>query len=127
MAETQVDITIDKNADDVWAIIRDFGGLPKWSPGIETCRVEGDDRIIAMSGMEITEHLFRLDDDARVLVYGVTAGAPFEHHRVTITVSPEGDNSHVTWDVEVKPDEMAPMMKDMYGKGLAALKKYAES
>src|SRR3954451_14421614 len=108
MAETQGDITIDKSADDVWALVRDFGGLPKWSPGIESCRVEGEDRIIAMSGMEITEHLFRLDDEERVLVYGVTAGAPMDHHRVTITVTPKDDQSFVTWHVDVKPDEMVP-------------------
>jgi carbon monoxide dehydrogenase subunit G len=127
MGEATVDTTIDKSADDVWAVVRDFGGLANWSPGIESCRVEGDDRIIAMSGMEITEHLFRLDDDARVLVYGVTAGAPMEHHRVTITVLPEGDTSKVTWHVDVKPDEMVPFMQDMYGKGLAALKKHCEA
>src|SRR3954471_9751885 len=98
MGEATVDTSIAKSADDVWAIVRDFGGLPKWSPGIEKCRVEGEDRIIEMSVIEIPEPLFRLDDDARVLVYGVTAGAPFEHHRVTITVSPDGENSKVTWD-----------------------------
>jgi len=127
LGEATVDTTIDKPADDVWAIVRDFGGLTKWSPGIESCRVEGEDRIIAMSGMEVTEHLFRLDDDARVLVYGVTAGAPMEHHRVTITVKPKDDQSHVTWHVDVKPDEMVAFMTDMYGKGLASLKNYAEA
>src|SRR4051794_36600233 len=126
MGEATVETTIEKPADDVWAIVRDFGGLAKWSPGIESCKVEGDDRIIGMMGMEITEHCFRLDDDARVLVYGVTAGAPMEHHRVTITVTPTDQQSTVTWHVDVKPDEMTPMMEDMYGKALHSLKKYAE-
>ena len=36
------EIDIDRPADDVWKVVRDFGGLAEWMPGIEKCRVEGN-------------------------------------------------------------------------------------
>ena len=56
----------------MWAVVGDFGGLGGWLPGVDSCRVEGDDRHLAMMGMEITEHLVRKDDAERQIVYGIT-------------------------------------------------------
>ncbi len=33
------------------------------------------------------------------------------NHKATISVVTVGDGSHVTWDVEVEPDEMTDMMQ----------------
>src|ERR1035441_4266229 len=43
-------------------------------PGVESCRVEGEDRILVTMGMEITERLVSKDDAARVLTYSITNG-----------------------------------------------------
>ena len=86
------EIDIDRPADDVWKLVRDFGGLAGWMPGIDSCRVEGNDRILEMMGMELTETLVRCDDDARTLVYSIAKSPmPVEHHEATITVTPTGD------------------------------------
>jgi carbon monoxide dehydrogenase subunit G len=117
------EIDIDKPADAVWAVAGDFGGIGGWMPGIESCTLEGDDRTLKMMGMEITERLVRRDDSAREIVYGIVAGVPgVGHHEATITVTPEGDASHVTWDVDVEPDEMTDMMQGIYQQSLQALK-----
>ncbi len=88
------EIDIDRPADDVWTVVRDFGGLSSWMPGIDSCRLEGDDRILEMMGMELTETLVRCDDDARSLVYSITKSPmPLEHHEATITVTSTGDAS----------------------------------
>jgi carbon monoxide dehydrogenase subunit G len=117
------EIEIDKPADAVWAVTGDFGGIGGWMPGIESCVVEGDDRILKMMGMEITERLERRDDEARELVYGIVGGVPgVGNHKATITVVPEGNGSLVTWDVEVEPDEMTDMMQQIYQQSLQALK-----
>ena len=56
-------------------------------PGVESCHVDGDDRVLKMMGMEIIERLERRDDDARELIYGIAGGVPVINHKATITVT----------------------------------------
>ena len=126
MGSGQAAIDIDASADRVWAVAGDFGGIASWMPGIEACRVEGEDRIIEMMGMTITERLVAKDDAGRSLTYSIAGGAPVESHEAVITVSPSGDSSHVTWDVDASPDEMADLMATLYQQALEALKAHVE-
>jgi carbon monoxide dehydrogenase subunit G len=119
MAAGEVEVTVDATPDAVWAMLGDFGGIEKYFPGIESLRLEGDDRIIGMFGMEIREHLVSRDDATRSLTYSVIDGVPVESHRATVTVTPDGDGSKVTWAYEVTPDEMAPIFGDTYKGALA--------
>ena len=116
------EITIDKPADAVWAVAGDFGGIGEWMPGIESCVLDGDDRILKMMGMEITERLIRCNNDDRTISYGIVGGVPVGNHEATITVIPDGSGSLVTWDVEVEPDDMTEMMQGIYQQSLQALK-----
>ncbi len=124
MGKGHAEITINKPADAVWAVAGDFGGIGDWMPGIESCVVDGDDRVLKMMGMEITERLQRRDDDAREIIYGIVGGVPVINHKSTITVIPEGNDSLVTWDVEVEPDDMTEMMQGIYQQSLQALKEH---
>ncbi len=126
MGEATAAIDIDRDPDTVWSVVGDFGGIGGWMPGIESCRVDGEDRILAMMGMEITERLVSRDDATRVLVYSITNGVPVERHEGTITVSASGDGSHVTWHVDAAPDDMAQLMGGLYQQALEALKKHVE-
>ncbi|HWD52853.1 MAG TPA: SRPBCC family protein [Acidimicrobiales bacterium] len=127
MAQGQAAIDIDRSADEVWAVIGDFGGIGDWMPGIDSCRVEGEDRILEMMGMVLTERLVSKDDSARVLTYSITEGAPVETHQAVITVTPTGSTSQVAWDVDSTPDEMAEVMATIYQQSLEALKKHVEA
>ena len=122
MGKARAEIDIDSPTDAVWAVVGDFGAIGDWQPGIESCILDGDDRVIKMMGMEVTETLVRRDDDERVIVYGITGGVPVGNHRATITVNAAGGGSHVTWDVEVEPDDMTDVMHQVYQQGLQALK-----
>jgi len=126
MGKAETDIDIKADPDKVWAVISDFGGLDRWLPGVESCRQEGDDRHLAMMGMNITEHLMKKDDAGKRLVYGITDGVPVQHHEATITVAPAGDGSKVTWAVDTD-DAMTEMMSQVYQQGLVALKEHVES
>ena len=126
MGEATAAIDIDRGPDTVWAAIGDFGGIGDWMPGIESCRVEGENRILAMMGMEITEHLVSKDDAERVLVYSIVDRVPVQRHQGTITVTASQDGSHVTWHVDAAPDDMAQMMGGLYQQALEALKKHVE-
>jgi mxaD protein len=121
MAEGAVDVTLDAPPDAVWAKVGDFAGVGEFFPGIESFRLEGDDRIIGMFGMEIRERLLSRDDATRTLSYSVVGGVPIESHTATITVEAEGDGSKVTWAYDVEPAEMAPIFGDTYQGALAAV------
>ena len=126
MGKGKAEIDINGSAEATWAIIGDFGGIGGWMPGIDSCRVEGEDRIIETMGMTITEHLVKRDDGDRALTYSIAGGAPVESHQAVITVTPVADTSHVTWEVEATPDEMADLMATIYQQALEALKARVE-
>jgi mxaD protein len=126
MATATAELTMSATPDAVWAILRDFHGLPKWMPGIDESVPEGDDRVLSMMGMTIRERLVKMDDDGKAITYSIVDGAPVESHEATITVHPDGDGSRVTWDVTATPDDMAGLMQGIYQQGLEALKAEAE-
>ena len=121
MAAGAVDVTVAATPDEVWAKVGSFGEVDKFFPGIESFRVEGDDRIIGMFGMEIRERLLSRDDVTRTITYSVVDGVPIESHTATISVEPEGEGSKVIWAYNVTPDEMAPIFGDTYKAALATL------
>jgi carbon monoxide dehydrogenase subunit G len=126
MATGTATTSIDRPSDEVWAIVGDFGGIGNWMPGIDSCRVEGDDRILETMGMTIKEHLVKKDDAARAITYSIVDGAPVERHEATITVVPDGTGSRVDWVVDALPDDMAGLMTTVYQQALDALKAHAE-
>src|SRR5580692_8530648 len=121
MTQGAVDVTVDASPDAVWAKVGDFAGVGEFFPGIESFRLEGEDRVIGMFGMEIRERLVSRDEATRTLSYSVVDGVPIESHTATITVEPEGSGSKVTWAYDVEPAEMAPVFGDTYKGALAAL------
>ena len=125
MGTARAETTIAKPADQVWGVVGNFGELG-WMPGVDSCRLEGDDRVISMFGMEITERQLERDDAGRTLTYGIVGGpVQVEKHEATITVNPQGDSSHVTWDVDTD-DGMTEMMQKTYQGSLDALKAQLE-
>lgn len=126
MGEARAEIRIKKPADEVWAVIGDYGNLG-WMPGVDSCVMEGEnDRVLGMFGMRIVERQFERDDAERTLTYGIVDGdMKPEVHRATITVNSEGPGSFVTWDVTTD-DGMVDVMQGAYSGALAALKEQLE-
>ncbi|HVX19892.1 MAG TPA: SRPBCC family protein [Acidimicrobiales bacterium] len=121
MAAGQVEIEVAAPPDAVWAKVGDFAGVGAMFPALEGLRLEGDDRVLTMFGMEIRERLVDRDDAARTLTYAIVDGVPVERHQATVSVAPSGDGSLVTWSVEATPDEMLPVFTDTYGNALKVL------
>ena len=126
MAQRTAQIDIDGTPEAVWALAGDFGGIADWMPGMESCRLEGDTRILDTMGMTITERLVAKDDAARSITYSIVDGVPVESHEATVTVTAAGDGSHVTWVVDAAPDDMADLMQSVYQQSLEALKAHVE-
>lgn len=128
MADGKVEVRIERSADDVWALIGDFGGLGGWMPGIESCTVDGDVRTLQTMGMEIQERLVSQDDGARSQSYSIVQSPmPLEHHLATLTVTPDGDGATLEWAYEVRPDEMAAAFAPVYEGSAQAVKQHLEA
>jgi carbon monoxide dehydrogenase subunit G len=121
MAAGAVDVSVAAAPDEVWKKVGDFAGVADFFPGIDSFRMEGDDRIIGMFGMEIRERLLAKDEENRVITYSVVEGVPIDSHTATISVEPDGEGSKVIWAYDVTPDEMAPIFGDTYKAALASL------
>jgi Polyketide cyclase / dehydrase and lipid transport len=128
MASGTTDITIDRAPAEVWEIVRDFARLGSWMPGIDSCEIDGDDRILGMFGISVRERLIARDDDKRRLTYCIVESPMnLEHHEATITVNESNGGSHVTYDVDVEPATMLDVLVQTYRQALGALKQRAES
>jgi carbon monoxide dehydrogenase subunit G len=127
VGSAEASVSIERPADAVWAVAGDFGGLAGWMPGVESCRVEGDNRILQVMGMEITEKQISRDDVKRVLEYSITE-SPLnaESHFGRVTVNEDGDRSRVTWFVEVVPDGLVDVLAGTYQQALDQLKSHLE-
>ena len=126
MGQRIAEIDINGSPDAVWAVAGDFGGIGGWMPGMDSCRVEGENRILETMGMTITEKLVAKDDAARAITYSIVDVVPIESHEATVTVTASGDGSHVTWVVDAAPEEMADLMHAVYQQSLEALKTNVE-
>ena len=128
MAKGTVETSIDRSADDVWKVVREFGGLADYMPGIDKCTLDGDVRTIEMMGIQIKEQLRSLDDDNRSVTYSIVESpmTNLEFHEATIAITPDGAGSKATWSWEIRPDELGPLMEGSYTSGVAGIKKAVE-
>ena len=147
-------ITIKASPAKVWALIKDFGNMQAWHPGIAADKTEqkkdenGDmatfRTLTLKSGGDIVEKLRGADDTTMKLRYEIDSGvAPVADYNsfMQVTAGPGAGESTVTWvgrfyrTYKLNPpipagqdDETAvKFVTDVYDAGLAGLKKAAEN
>ncbi len=136
MARLAIEQEYSSSQDDVWKVLREFGGLD-WMPGVESCEVEGEGigaiRKITMGGNVVTERLEAFDDEARSLSYSIQQGPiPVRDYLATIAVSESQDGCLVKWTARfelpdgVPADGLIKGLEGAYGGALRALKKRLE-
>ena len=110
MARSYASTVIEASADEVWATIRDFNGLPTWHPGlVASSEIEegkaGDQVGCVRSfhlpdGMHIREKLLAHSDLERSYTYDFQ-GTPFDvlNYEATIRATPvtDGGKTFVEW------------------------------
>jgi carbon monoxide dehydrogenase subunit G len=129
MASGKAEASIARNPDDVWKLVREFGGLADFMPGVDSCTVDGDVRTVGTMGISVKEQLRDLDDDTRRISYSVIE-SPMTNmvsHLATIGVDAEGDGTHLTWSVDVEPDDLLALFQGIYESSVVALKEQLES
>jgi hypothetical protein len=133
MGSVKVVETVNASADRVWELFRDFGGITRFSQGIESCTVEGEGlgavRTIAMGALKLQERLEAFDDDGRTLSYAIIGDhpLPFDNYLSTIKVADQGDACTVEWSSTYDPkgteDQASGIIQGIYKGGIAGIKK----
>ena len=132
--------TINKDADTVWSVIGDFGGLTKWMGGgnmkLElkgTATDAGSTRTLTMgNGFSITEALVNYDADNRSYSYiAISGGGSVKNYLSTLHVEPTGkDTCKVIWSATFDPKEGSDDasakqgMSNVYKGAIAGIQKY---
>ena len=107
--------TVDADVDKTWATIKDFGGLDKWHPALESDKIVagkdnevGAERLLTLKGGgTIKEKLLSYDAATHSYKYANLEGVlPVSDYTSTISVTPAGKGkSTVTWSGEFKRKE----------------------
>jgi hypothetical protein len=113
MANVYRSAVIDAPADKVWALVRDFNGLPKWHPAIGKSEIEAGltgDRVgcvrrltLKEDGGLLRETLLSLSDAGRTLTYNILVSPmPVANYVATMRVTPitVGNKSFAEWWAE---------------------------
>jgi len=138
MGEVKVEEEVEAEVDTIWNIVRDFGGLKKWSAGLESCEVEGSGigavRTIKMGPIEIKERLEKLDEAKRSFSYAIVGGpVPVENYLSTMTISEAGPKrARITWSATFTakgaPEaDCVKLFEGVYKGGIAGLRKAVAS
>ena len=134
MASVKVTDRIEASADAVWGLLRDFGGIRKFSPGVESCTVVGEGigavrTIVLPGGLELQERLEAFDDAGRTFQYAIIGETPlpFTDYLSTIRLSEDGDATAIEWSSTFEPrgdagDQAGQIIEGIYTGGIAGLK-----
>jgi mxaD protein len=114
MTGARAEVTIDKPADEVWALISDFGNL-SWIPNAKSLQLDGDIRTFQLGDSIVKHRLLLHDDAARSYTYALASDVAADSGEVvrateaTISVVPDGPSaSTVTWSSETEERTGSP-------------------
>src|SRR4051795_5502407 len=125
MTKVYVSTVIDAAAADVWHIVRDFNGLPNWTPFAVESRIEQGQRADQVGcirnfrlrdGGVIRERLLALSDYELSTSYAVLESPmAVENYMATLSLTPitDGNQSFAEWQAEFDcaPDNEAALIE----------------
>jgi uncharacterized protein YndB with AHSA1/START domain len=99
---------VERPADEVWQLVGDPTRLHEWFPGVVSCQVDGNQRVIVLgSGVPMPEEITVNDPVQRRFQYRITAPM-FQYHRGTIDVIElSQDSCMVVYSTDADPRTMA--------------------
>jgi uncharacterized protein YndB with AHSA1/START domain len=120
-------IRIHRPAADVWALAGDPTRLHEWFPGVVSCTVDGNQRVIVLgSGIPMPEEIVVNDPTQRRFQYRITAPL-FTYHRGTIDCIDLDDGTClVVYSTEADPRTMALTIAGGTAGALDELKRQME-
>ncbi|MFT8990409.1 MAG: SRPBCC family protein [Gluconobacter albidus] len=132
MIHVMASSVIPASVSSVWRLIRDFGTIGRWLPGVKSCELEGEehgDRVGTIRRVEmgdvglIREQLLALSDVDHAVTFSIVESAlPIRNYRSTINLLPitASDGTFIQWrgqfeaPVEYTASMEARMPTDIY-------------
>lgn len=109
MPKAYASTVLNASASEVWAVIRDFNGLPSWHPGVDRSEIEdgraadsvGSVRNFYLKdGAHLRERLLAFSDPEMFMTYNFEK-TPFDvqNYRATLRLTPvtDGDRCFAEW------------------------------
>jgi hypothetical protein len=139
LARVFVSTVVDAPAAQVWALVRDFNGLPQWAPFVAESRIEQNaksDQVGCVrnfrlrDGGTVRERLLALSDYDFAVSYAILdSPMAVENYVATLRLMPvtDGDRSYVEWTAEFdcRPERERELVdqigRSIFGVGLRAL------
>ena len=108
--------------DDIWALLGAPERVHEWFPGIASCTVDGDQRVVVTgSGIPMPEQLLTIDPVLRRFQYRITAPM-FTEHLSTIDIHDLDDGTCLAvYSVDADPAPLALVIGGAARAGLEGL------
>ncbi|HVB50514.1 MAG TPA: SRPBCC family protein [Acidimicrobiales bacterium] len=128
MASLRYERRIAAPADVVWGVVTRPETIPEWFPGVVSCTVEGNIRVIQLSsGLEMPEEILVNDALQRRFVYRITAPL-YRFHLASIDVIEIGENDSLcVYATTAEPDTLALIVGGGTNSALSEIQRIAES
>lgn len=131
MIRVYVSSVIDAPAGNVWSVVRDFNGLPHWTPFVAHSRIEGNqpsDQVGCVRNFElhdggtIREQLLCLSDYDYTCVYSILESPMgVDNYIATLKLTPVTDGAccFAEWTAEFDcPPGREEALREQIGKGV---------
>ena len=131
MIKVYVSTVLDSPADVVWGVVRDFNGLPKWTPFVSDSRIEQNqpaDRIGCIrnfrlkDGGVIREQLLSLSDYDFQCSYSILESPMgVANYIATLKLTPvtDGNRTFAEWSAEFDaPPDREQVLAEQIGHGV---------
>jgi len=140
MFEVTVSAEIEASADQLWAIVADFGNVD-WMQGVSRCEVKGEGPgmvrgiFVAEDGPRLNEVLEFVDTEARRIGYTIPENVPMpvtDYHSEMAVVDLGNGRSRLDWTCKAEPDGVEveaakTVVEGMYGVLVGWVKAHAEA
>jgi len=119
---------INADVETVWEIIRRPDSIPDWFPGIVSCTVSDNVRVIRTStGLDFTEEILTVDPLLHRFVYRVTSEPLRFHLGVIDIIAVAPGDCMCIYSTTAEPDVFALLIGGGTSAALDEIKRQAES
>ena len=131
MARVYVSSVINARSDRVWARVRDFNGLPRWTPFVAESRIEGGlpaDKVGCVRNFRLTdggvirEQLLTLSDYDYQCTYSILdSPMGVDNYIATLKLTPvtDGNRTFAEWSAEFDcPPDREKALAEQIGHGV---------
>lgn len=118
---------IARPAGEVWELVGDPARVHEWFPGIVSCTVEGDQRLVTTAGgLPVPERLVTVDPIQRRLQYRITAPMVGEHLSTLDVHDLYDGTSLVVYSAQAEPAALALVIGGAGGNAIENLRTMME-